>query len=337
LRAEAGRLRQELQAASTRSTEGTVLKGAARLDTAKKYQPPVEITIVAKTDSTNLRLAYAADQIIFNWELDPSQLRVDGGPADGRHKAGAGHIPPGKFVTIRWVVTSTHQAIYADGELRFEHQGDYSHINRCVTVFPEVGSVVTVKSINVKQIPDDPVDSQSREATPENLDPAMMSADPAAALAYAGKLSPADRRKFLDAAFIAWAKDDTDAALKWIDEHLSDPTDKDAAMQAIRSVAPVGIGAQLALQDGYAVIDRLFPGTPAELSGQLHPGDRILAVAQGDDAFVDAHNIPLGEMVQAIRGAPGTLIQLQVLPADAPPDSLPKTVTLSRGQIKYKR
>lgn len=135
-------------------TKVTVLKGDARLDTPKSYQPPVEITVVAKTDSTNLRLAYAADQIIFNWEMDQSQLRVDGGPADGLHKPGAGRIPRGKYVTVRWVVTTTHQAIYVDGRLRFEHNGDYSQINRPVSVFPANGSTVTVKSVTVKHVAD---------------------------------------------------------------------------------------------------------------------------------------------------------------------------------------
>jgi hypothetical protein len=135
-------------------TKTTVLKGDARLTTPKTYQPPVEITVVAKTDSTNLRLAYAADQIIFNWEDDTSQLRVDGGPADGQHKAGAGYIPPGQYVTIRWVVTPTQQSIFVDGQLRFEHEGDYSQINRYVSVFPANGSVVTVKSITVKHLAD---------------------------------------------------------------------------------------------------------------------------------------------------------------------------------------
>ncbi len=133
-------------------TRVTILKGDARLDTLKSYQPPVEITVVAKTDSTNLRLAYAADQIIFNWEMDPSQLRVDGGPADGLHKPGAGRIPRGKYVTVRWVVTTTHQGIYVDGRLRFEHDGDYSQINRPISVFPANGSTVTVKSITVKHV-----------------------------------------------------------------------------------------------------------------------------------------------------------------------------------------
>ena len=135
-------------------TKPTVLKGNARLNTPQSFRPPVEITVIAKTDSTNLRLAYAADQIIFNWEMDQSQLRVDGGPADGRHKMGAGRIPKGKYVTVRWVVTTTHQAVYVDGRQRFEHEGDYSQINRPVTVFPANGSTVSVKSITVKHVAD---------------------------------------------------------------------------------------------------------------------------------------------------------------------------------------
>jgi DNA-directed RNA polymerase subunit RPC12/RpoP len=135
-------------------TKVTVLKGNARLNTPQSFRPPVEITVVAKTDSTNLRLAYAADQIIFNWEMDKSQFRIDGGPADGLHKPGAGRIPVGKYVTVKWVVTTTHQAIYVDDRLRFEHDGDYSHINRPVSVFPANGSTVTVKSIKVKHIAD---------------------------------------------------------------------------------------------------------------------------------------------------------------------------------------
>ena len=97
-------------------------------------------------------MAYAADQVVFNWEDDKTQLRVDGGPADGQHQAGAGYIPPDKFVTIRWKVTPTEQAIYVDGQLRFLHSGDYSQINNYVSVFPANGSVVTVKSVTVKRL-----------------------------------------------------------------------------------------------------------------------------------------------------------------------------------------
>jgi len=91
------------------------------------------------------------------------------------------------------------------------------------------------------------------------------------------------------------------------------------------------------MQDGYPVINRVIPGTPAELSGQLHPGDRIVALAQGDNSFVEARSLSLQQVVQMIRGAPGTILQLQVLPADALPDSMPQTISIIRDQIKFKK
>lgn len=133
------------------SAEGIILYEGDRLTTPGAFRPPVEINVLAKTDSTNIRLVYAADQLIFNWENDPEQLRVDGGPANGLHKAGAGGIPIDRFVAIKWLVSRTNQAVYVDNELRFEHQGDYSRINRAVSVFPGAGSTVTVKSLNVKR------------------------------------------------------------------------------------------------------------------------------------------------------------------------------------------
>lgn len=151
------------------------------------------------------------------------------------------------------------------------------------------------------------------------------------------KDDPAEGCLGVDAVFAAWAQHDTEAALQWVEQHLSDPGERDMALDAIRKVAPVGIGAEIAQQDGYAVINRLIPDSPAELSGQLHSGDRIVAVAQGDSAFLDARHLPLSELVQAIRGAPGTSIRLQVFPAAAPPDSPPVTVTLFRDQIKHKK
>jgi hypothetical protein len=129
-----------------------VLKGRDQLWSPQALRPPVEIKLVAKTDSTNLRIGYAADQVIFNWEMDPNQLRVDGGPADGLHQSGKGHIPVNKYVTVKWLVSNTNQSIYVDGKLRFQHEGDYSVINRRAVVFPAEGSTVTVKSFTAQRV-----------------------------------------------------------------------------------------------------------------------------------------------------------------------------------------
>ena len=129
--------------------DGLVLTGTNRLVTPTRYQPPVDIRIVAKTDTTNLRLGYAADQVVFNWEMNPDELRINGGPADQKHKAGAGKIPANQFVDIRWVVNLQGQQIFVDGQLRYEDKLSNLGLNRPVSVFPAVGSIVTVKKLEV--------------------------------------------------------------------------------------------------------------------------------------------------------------------------------------------
>ena len=132
--------------------DGLILTGTNRLVTPTRYQPPVDIRIVAKTDTTNLRIGYAADQVVFNWELNPNELRIDGGPADQKHKAGAGKIPANQFVEIRWVVNLRSQQIFVDGQLRYEDKLTHAALNRPVSVFPAVGSTVTVKKLEVTPI-----------------------------------------------------------------------------------------------------------------------------------------------------------------------------------------
>jgi hypothetical protein len=178
-------------------------------------------------------------------------------------------------------------------------------------------------------------EGQARAAVLEHTALAMLSTDPAGAVALSQGLQASDHSVF-DSVIGNWAQQDTDAALQYA-EQLSDLTERDAARKAIQSVAPVGIGTELRMQDGLPVINRLLPGTPADLGGQLQPGDRIVAMAQGNNSFVDARGMALVDVVQAIRGVPGSLLQLQVLSADAPPDAAPRTVAIFRGQIKFKR
>jgi carboxyl-terminal processing protease len=80
----------------------------------------------------------------------------------------------------------------------------------------------------------------------------------------------------------------------------------------------IGIGAHLRDIDGYCVLERLLPGGPAEMSGQIHPGDKIVGVAQGiDGEMVDVVGMRLRRVVQMIRGEPGTIVRLSILPSDS--------------------
>ena len=58
----------------------------------------------------------------------------------------------------------------------------------------------------------------------------------------------------------------------------------------------------------------IVTGGPADLGGELHPADRIVGVAQGDEPFVDVIGWRVDDVVQLVRGAKGTVVRLNVLP-----------------------
>src|SRR2546428_9131165 len=98
----------------------------------------------------------------------------------------------------------------------------------------------------------------------------------------------------------------------------------------------VGIGAMLRSEDGYAKIESLVPGGPAQLDGRLKVGDRITAVAQGLADFVDVREMRLDKVVELIRGKKGTRVRLLVIPSEATDPSKRKNVELVRDEIKLK-
>jgi len=98
----------------------------------------------------------------------------------------------------------------------------------------------------------------------------------------------------------------------------------------------VGIGAMLRTEDGYAKIESLVPGGPAQVDGRLKVGDRITAVAQGQSEYLDVRDMRLDKVVEMIRGKKGTRVRLLVIPVNAPDPSQRKGVELVRDEIKLK-
>ncbi len=74
-----------------------------------------------------------------------------------------------------------------------------------------------------------------------------------------------------------------------------------------------GIGAVLRWEDGYTVINSIVPGGAAARHGKLKADDRIIAVAQGEEAFESVIDMRLNNVVQLIRGKRGTKVGLQIL------------------------
>ncbi|MBX5128501.1 carboxy terminal-processing peptidase [Rhizobium lentis] len=95
-----------------------------------------------------------------------------------------------------------------------------------------------------------------------------------------------------------------------------------------------GIGAVLQERDDYTTIRELVPGGPAQLSGKLAVGDRITGVGQGKDGPIkEVVGTRLDEVVQMIRGKKGTVVRLDILPADAGADGVHRVISLVRDKI----
>ena len=76
-----------------------------------------------------------------------------------------------------------------------------------------------------------------------------------------------------------------------------------------------GVGASLQNVDGYTVVKRIIPGGAAEKEGHLKLEDRIVGVGQGESGeWVDVVDMKLNDVVNMIRGKPGTIVRLQVIP-----------------------
>jgi len=94
-----------------------------------------------------------------------------------------------------------------------------------------------------------------------------------------------------------------------------------------------GIGARLREEGEYIKVVSLVAGGPAELGHELTPGDRIVAVAQGDEEPVDCIDMRIDRVVRLIRGPKGTEVVLTVLPAGDPDSSPTKDIHIIRDEV----
>ena len=96
----------------------------------------------------------------------------------------------------------------------------------------------------------------------------------------------------------------------------------------------VGIGALLAYENDSCIVKQIYDGSPADKSKQIKAGDKIVAVAQGENGeFVDIVGMRLNKSVKFIRGEKGTVVRLKIQPADSDPGDR-KIVSLVRDHIE---
>jgi carboxyl-terminal processing protease len=95
-----------------------------------------------------------------------------------------------------------------------------------------------------------------------------------------------------------------------------------------------GIGAQLKVNDGLTVIDKLIPGGAAAKQGDLKVGDRVVSVGQGEESeMVDVAEMKLNDVVNLIRGRAGTTVRLGVISGTG---GDVKIIKITRAKIELK-
>jgi carboxyl-terminal processing protease len=94
-----------------------------------------------------------------------------------------------------------------------------------------------------------------------------------------------------------------------------------------------GIGAVLRSEDDHTVIVSLVVGGPADKSDKIKPEDKIIAVAQDGEEFVDVVGWRLDEVVELIKGPKGSIVKLQVLKGSSESKKIAE-IQITRDKVK---
>ncbi|MGI9336843.1 MAG: carboxy terminal-processing peptidase [Gammaproteobacteria bacterium] len=100
------------------------------------------------------------------------------------------------------------------------------------------------------------------------------------------------------------------------------------------SLSLEGIGARLQRDNEFVLVVDVIAGGPADTNGQVHAGDRIIGVAQGEDGeVVDVIGWPLDDVVDLIRGPRNSIVRLKLLPKDTGLKGPPMEVAIKRDKV----
>ncbi|MGY0797483.1 carboxy terminal-processing peptidase [Lysobacter sp. A286] len=121
-----------------------------------------------------------------------------------------------------------------------------------------------------------------------------------------------------------------------IDPHTSYFTPRSAEnFNLSMSLSLEGIGAVLQKQDDIVAIREIVPGGPADKSGILAPGDRVVGVGQDKEGpMEDVIGWRIDNVVELIRGPKDSQVRLDIIPAEAGLDSKPVRVLITRDKVR---
>jgi carboxyl-terminal processing protease len=99
------------------------------------------------------------------------------------------------------------------------------------------------------------------------------------------------------------------------------------------SLSLEGIGAQLQTDGEHTKVREIIKGGPADKSKKLFANDKIIGVGQSKESeMVNVIDWRIDDVVALIRGKKGTLVRLEIIPANEPNNT--KVIELVREKIK---
>ncbi|RUR36039.1 carboxy terminal-processing peptidase [Vreelandella populi] len=146
---------------------------------------------------------------------------------------------------------------------------------------------------------------------------------------YAGQLSRLQQTESEDVFGLLMA-----AVTSTIDPHTGYLSPRQSESFDIQmSLSLEGIGALLQADGEYVKVASLVPGGPADRADVLEPADRIIAVGQENGEMVNVVGMRLDNVVDLIRGPKGSVVRLDIVPAQAVDMTRSHIVEITRDTV----
>jgi len=94
-----------------------------------------------------------------------------------------------------------------------------------------------------------------------------------------------------------------------------------------------GIGAKIGSKDSSFVVAQIISGGPADKEGHLKVDDKIIAIAQGEEAFEDVNGLTMEKLISKIRGDKGTRIRLRIDSSSDANSQQNRIIEIIRGDL----
>ncbi|MBS0201636.1 MAG: hypothetical protein JSS49_01965 [Planctomycetes bacterium] len=127
--------------------------------TSDEFSGPLEINVSARTEKENIRIrAGRGASVIFNWEVNPGQLRVC--RPDGNDQAESGSLStasvtplkPGVWYKLRWRITGQGMQVFVNDEIVFDEMRTYDLATRSRISIRAEHSLVDVRDFYVVRL-----------------------------------------------------------------------------------------------------------------------------------------------------------------------------------------